>query len=69
MHDPSNAVSGRGVNEDIDTSAVPECTIGYVLRDVIWRVLYLYGVAAVNAAGTPLPRILLAKMDTKSAFR
>ena len=39
MPDPSNAVSGRGVNEDIETSAVTECTIGYVLRDVIWGVL------------------------------
>ena len=67
-HDLSNAVSGRGVNEDTDTSAVPECKIGHVLRDVIWRILYLYGAAVVNAAGTP-PRILLAKMDTKSAFR
>ena len=28
----------------------------------------MYGAAVVNAAGTP-PRILLAKMDTKSAFR
>ena len=37
-HDPSNAVSGRGVNEDIDTSAVPGCTIEHVLRDVIWRI-------------------------------
>ena len=34
-HDPSNAVSGRGVNEDTDTLAVPECKIGHVLRDVI----------------------------------
>ena len=71
-HDPSNAISGRGVNEDTDTSAVPECTIGHVVWDVIWSVLYLYGVAVVNAAGTPPPpppRILLAKMDTKSAFR
>ena len=67
-HDLSNAVLGRGVNEDTDTSAVPECKIGHVLRDVIWRILYLYGVAVVNAAGIP-PRILLARMDTKSALR
>ena len=67
-HDPSNVVSRRGVNEDTDTSAVPECKIGHVLKEIIWRVLYLYGAAVVNAAGTP-PRILLAKMDTKSAFR
>ena len=67
-HDPSNAVSGRGVDEDTDTSAVPECKIGHVLRDVRWRILYLYGAAVVNVAGIP-PRILLAKMDTKRAFR
>ena len=34
-HDLSNAVSGRGVNGDTDTSAVPECKIGHVLRNVI----------------------------------
>ena len=67
-HDLSNAVSGRGVNEDTDTSDIPECKIGHVLRDVIRRIMYLYGAAVVNAAGTP-PRILFAKMDTKSAFR
>ena len=67
-HDPSNAVSGRGVDEDTDTSAVPECKTGHVLRDVRWRILYLYGAAVVNVAGIP-PRILLAKMDTKRAFR
>ena len=66
--DLSNAVSGRGVNENTDTSAVPDCKIGHVLRDVIRRILYLYGVAVVNAADTPT-RILLAKMDAKSAFR
>ena len=66
-HDLSNAVLGRGVNEDTDTSAVPERKIGHVLRDVTWRILYLYGVSVVNAAGVP-PRILLAKMDTKSAL-
>ena len=54
-HDPSNAISGRGINEDTETSAVPECTIGHVLRDVIWRIMYLYEVAVVNAAGTSFP--------------
>ena len=53
-HDLSNAVSGRGINEDTDTSAVSECKIGHVLWDVIWRILYLYGAAVVNVAGTPL---------------
>ena len=45
-----NAVSGRGINEDTDTSAVPACKIGHVLWDVIRRILHLYGVAVVNAA-------------------
>ena len=66
-YDLSNAVVGRGVNEDTDTSAVPECKIGHVLRDVTWRILYLYDVSVVNAAGIP-PRILLEKMDNKSAL-
>ena len=67
-HDLSNAVSRRGVNEDTDTSAVPECKIGHVLWDVTRRIFYLYEAAVVNGARTP-PRILLAKMDTKSASR
>ena len=54
-HDLSNAVSRRGVNEDADTSVAPECKIGHVLRDVISRILYLYGVAVVNAAGISPP--------------
>ena len=52
-HDLSNAVSGRGINEDTDTSAVPGGKIGHVLWDVIWRILYLYGVVVVNAVGIP----------------
>ena len=28
-----NAVSGRGINEDTDTLAVPACKIGHALRD------------------------------------
>ena len=48
-HDLFIAVSGRGINEDTDTSAVPAFKIGHVLRDAIWRILYLYGVAVVNA--------------------
>ena len=36
-HNIFNAVSGRGINEYADTSAVPTCKIGHVLRDVIWR--------------------------------
>ena len=45
-----NAVSGRGIYEDTDTSAVPACKIEHVLRDIIWRILYLCGVAVVDAA-------------------
>ena len=67
-HDLSADVSGTSVNADTDPSAVPECKIGHVLRDVLWRILYLHGAPVANAPGPP-PRILLAKMDTKSAFR
>ena len=67
-HDLSNAASGRGVNEDTDTSGVPELRIGHVLRDVIWRIFYLYNLAGHDAAAEP-PRILLANQDSKSAFR
>ena len=66
-HDLSNAVSGTGVNEDTDTSTIPEYSIGHVLRDVIWRILYLYGLL-IKDVDAP-PRILLAKQDFTSAFR
>lgn len=66
-HDLSFDGNGNSVNADTDTTAVPECKIGHVLRDVIWRILYLYD-TAVRDVDDP-PRILLAKMDTNKAFR
>ena len=42
-----NAVSGRGINEDTDTLAVPACKIGHALRN---ENFVLHGVAVVNAA-------------------
>lgn len=67
-HDLSNAASGKGVNEDTNTSALPEYKIGHVLRDVIWRILYLYG-CLIHGVSGDTPRIMLAKQDFKSAFR
>ena len=67
-HDLTNAVSGSSVNEDTDTSVLPECKIGHILRSVIWRILFLYSKFVLGTAGPP-PRILLAKVDTKGAFR
>lgn len=64
----STAVSRRGVNEDTDPSGVPEPRIGQVLRDAIWRILYLFNLTGRDDAAEP-PRILLAKQDFKSAFR
>ena len=66
-HDLTNARSGSSVNEDTDTGFFPDCKIGHVLRSVVWRILFLY---SKFVAGQPdPPRILLAKQDTKSAFR
>lgn len=57
----------NAATEVTESSAVPESKIGHVLRNVVRRVLYLHGTAVANAPSTP-PRILLAKMDTKSVF-
>ena len=66
-HDLTNARSGSSVNEDTDTSFYPEFKIGHVLRSVVWGILFLYSKFVVGQADPP--RILLAKQDTKSAFR
>lgn len=66
-HDLTNASAGSGVNEDTDRSVIPECKIGHVLRDVVWRILFLY--SKFVAGNTDPPRILLSKQDTKAAFR
>lgn len=66
-HDLTNADSGSSVNEDTDTSDIPECKLGHVLRFVLWRTLFLYN-KFVKGRAAPT-RILLAKVDTKGAFR
>lgn len=66
-HDLTNAVSGSSVNEDTDSSVFPECKIGHVFRAVLWRILFLHSKFVVGKVDPP--RILLAKIDTKAAFR
>lgn len=65
IHDLSflHGNSKHSVNADTDFESAPQCNLGHVLRNVVWRVLYLrrrFG----NAA-----RIVLSKMDVKDAFR
>ena len=66
-HDLTNARSGSSVNEDTDRSVYPDLKLGHVLRSVAWRILFLYSKFVAGKADPP--RILLAKQDTKSAFR
>lgn len=63
-----NDLRFSGVNRDTDTSNAPECKLGHVLRDVVWRVLYLYNEFVRNAPEPP-PAILISKIDSKDAFR
>ena len=48
---------------DTDYSSAPTCDLGHVLRDIIWRTLYLRHRLGRRA------RIVLRKMDVKDAFR
>ena len=66
-HDLSTTISGPSVNAETDTSVFPDCKIGHVLRSVLWRILFLHSKFVLGQA-TP-PRTLLAKQDTKNAFR
>ena len=59
----SSGPSTIGVKEDIDFSSAPTCELGHVLRDIIWRILYLRHRFGRGA------RIVLRKMDVKDAFR
>ena len=52
-----------GVNEDTDFSSGTTCELGHVLRDIIWRILYLRKRFGRGA------RIVLSKMYVKDAFR
>ena len=51
------------VNADIDFQQAPPVALAHVLRDVIWRILYLRGRFGPNA------RIVLSKIDVTEAFR
>ena len=59
----SSFPSGPGVNSDTDFDTAPPCKLGHVLRDVIWRILYLRRKFGTDA------RIVLSKMDVANAFR
>ena len=63
IHDLTFSTSAPGVDTDTDFSSSPDCTLGHVLRYIIWRVLHLHRPSA------PLFRMLLSKMDVKDAFR
>ena len=53
----------RSVNADTDSEVAPKVELGHVLRDIVWRILWLrrtYG---------PSARIVLSKIDVTDAFR
>ena len=59
----ASGTSTTGVNGDTDFSSAPTCELKHVLRDIIWRILYLRQRFGRRA------RIVLSKMDVKDAFR
>ena len=63
VHDLTFSTSAPGINTDTNFSSAPDCKLGHVLCDIVWRVLHLCRPSA------PLTRILLSKMDVKDAFR
>ena len=65
VHDSmfSSGPSTIGVKKDTDFSSAPTCEVGHVLRDIIWRILYLYHRFSRGA------RVVLSKMVVKDAFR
>ena len=63
IHDLTMAFSNPGVNGDTNFESAPECKWGHVLRDIVWRVLFLRFTLA------PRTHIMLSKMDVKDAFR
>ena len=52
-----------GVNEDTDASSSPRCELGHVVRDIIWRIQYLWQRFRRGV------RIVPIKIDVKDAFR
>ena len=62
-HDLTMAFSNPGVNGDTDFGLAPKCKLDHVLRDIVWRILFL------RRTLTPHTHIILSKMDVKDAFR
>ena len=63
IHDLTMAFSNPGVNGDTDFESASESQLGHVLRDIVWRILFLRHTLA------PHTHIMLSKMDVKDAFR
>ena len=63
IHDLTMAFSNPGVNGDTNFESTPKCKLGHVLRDIVWRILFLRRTLA------PRTHIMLSKMDVKDAFR
>ena len=63
IHDLTMAFSNPGVNGDTNFESAPKCKLGHVLRDIVWRILFLRRTLA------PHTHIMLSKMDVKDAFR
>ena len=63
IHNLTMAFSNPGANGDTDFESAPKCKLGDVLRDIVWRILFLRRTLA------PHTHIMLSKMDAKDAFR
>ena len=63
IHDLTMAFSNPGVNGDTNFESAPKCKLGHLLRDIVWRILFLRRTLA------PHTHIMLSKMDVKDAFR
>ena len=63
IHDLTMAFSNPGVSGDTDFESAPNCKLGHVLIDIVWRILFLRRTLA------PHTHIMLSKMDAKDAFR
>ena len=59
----SSSQDAHSVNADTDIKQAPPVALGHVLRDVIWRFLYL------RRRFGPSARIVLSKIDVTEAFR
>ena len=41
IHDLAMTFSNPGVNGDTNFESAPKCKLGHVLRDIVWRILFL----------------------------